>query len=477
MTSEVKKIKKDILADPIGMYRKQKPGATADQVNTLQALHRDYRALQEKHAELDNETRALSRQIGEAKKNQQPADVLISRMQEYSKQKAEVSTYLQKIELEILDLFNLEPGDTTANSTTQAVLPAHHYRDIDALAGEISVCTLGDDQEDWDAYVNGNPAASFYHLANWRHVIRQTFGHDSHYLYARDRDGQTRGVLPLIHMHSRLFGNFMVSMPYFNYGGAVADSPAIESALVNAANRLAASLGVSHVEYRDDLPRQDMPARTDKVNMILPLPGHAEDLWQSFTPKLRAQIKRPLREQLQIVRGGLEYVDDFYGIFAQNMRDLGTPVYGKALFRNLLNAFPMHANILIVRLNNRPVAGAFLVVYGGTMEIPWASTLRNVNHLSINMLMYWEILRFAIEQQCKYFDFGRSSKDAGTYQFKKQWGAIPKQLYWHYWLANGEDLPAINPHNPKYALAIKLWQRMPVSLTRLVGPYIVKNIP
>jgi FemAB-related protein (PEP-CTERM system-associated) len=269
----------------------------------------------------------------------------------------------------------------------------------------------------------------------------------------------------------------MVSMPYFNYGGAVAGHPLIETKLMHAAAEHAASLGISHIEYRDDTPRDGFPVRTDKVNMVLTLPDSHEALWQSFTPKLRAQIRRPQREKVRVLQDGKAALDDFYSVFTRNMRDLGTPVYPKAFFRHILNCFPEACRILVVRLNDRPAAACILVGHRDRLEIPWASSIRDVNHLSINMLLYWEALKFAIDKHYRHFDFGRSSRDSGTYRFKQQWGARPSQLYWHYWLKPGTALPALSPDNPRYALAINIWRRLPLSVTNRLGPLIVRNLP
>ena len=159
------------------------------------------------------------------------------------------------------------------------------------------------------------------------------------------------------------------------------------------------------------------------------------------------------------------------------MRDLGTPVYSNSFFSKILQQFPEHSKIIIVHLNNRPVAAAFLLGYKDTLEIPWASTIKDVNHLSMNMLLYWEVLKFAIKNQYQYFDFGRSSKNSSTFRFKQQWGAKPKQMYWHYWLPENVELPRLNPDNPEFALAISVWKKIPVIITKWLGPLIVKNLP
>ena len=477
MHSDINHTIKQILADPVGCFSKQNPGLPERELSGLASLWQEFCLLKNTLQDVDIQTKALSGKIGEFKKAGKDANDLILHMQAHSKEKAGISQHLQKLETDILSYFEFthEPGCSQKPAAKK--LRTHTYPDKTFNQQQISINVFGDDVENWNAYVKTNPSATIYHMAEWRQLIKNTFGHDGHYLYASGTNNKIKGVLPLIRLKSRLFGDFLVSMPYFNYGGAVADHPDIESKLMSAANDYASELNASHIEYRDDVARTDYPARTDKVNMILPLPSCKQVLWEGFTPKLRAQIKRPQRENPVVKHGHVELLEDFYRVFARNMRDLGTPVYGRSFFHHILMTFPEQSRILTISLGNKPVAAAFLIGYGETLEIPWASTVRAVNHLSINMLMYWEILGFAIENNYSFFDFGRSSKKAGTYQFKKQWGARPIQSYWHYWLSTGKTMPSLNPNNPKYRLAIEVWKRLPISVTKLVGPMIVKNLP
>jgi FemAB-related protein (PEP-CTERM system-associated) len=159
------------------------------------------------------------------------------------------------------------------------------------------------------------------------------------------------------------------------------------------------------------------------------------------------------------------------------MRDLGTPVYTKRLFENILHEFPETARICTVYDDKIPIASGFMLGYRTWLQIPWASSVKAYNRSSPNMLLYWTILEFACNEGYTHFDFGRSTLGEGTYKFKQQWGAQPLQCYWHYWLASGGDLPEINPDNPKYRLMINTWQRLPLAVTKWIGPHIVKNIP
>lgn len=328
----------------------------------------------------------------------------------------------------------------------------------------------------WDAYMRRNNG-SIYHDSRWIDLIKKVFGHDCYHLVAIEGDNIVGG-LPLTQLNSMVFGNFLVSMPYFNYGGIVADSSKVEEKLLQSAQETMNQLHCAHVEIRCNNERQfDLPVKTNKVCVLLDLPDDPEILWKSIGSKRRAQVKRPVREGVDFVYGGIDLIDDFYEVFSRNMRDLGTPVYGKDFFSEILMKFPESASIAVVRLKDKPVGAGFLIGNNGKLEIPWASTLREVNRLGVNMFLYWKILEKAIELDFQVFDFGRSSIDANTLKFKKQWGGKVEQLYWYYLLKNSEKLPDLTTKNKKFELMISFWKKLPVSMTKLIGPHIVKNIP
>lgn len=341
-----------------------------------------------------------------------------------------------------------------------------------------SVDTAGREQAaEWDRFVAGRPDGSIYHLYSWRDFYEQEFGKETHYLIARNGAGDVDGVLPLVRQKSLLFGDYLCSVPYFNYGGTLAASPEARGNLFETAAGIADSLGTRHLELRETREWEDWPTRTDKVAMLLELPSSPEQLGQQLGSKLRSQIRRPERENPAIRFGGAELLDPFYGVFSRNMRDLGTPVYSRRLFEAILTRFPDKAELVTVDVDGRPAAAAFLLHHRGTTEIPWASTVRDFNRMSINMLLYWHALTRAIERGSRVFDFGRSTVDSGTYRFKKQWGAEPRQLYWHYHLREGEAIPALNPGGGRYDVAIRLWKRLPLWLANRIGPRLVHHLP
>ena len=329
----------------------------------------------------------------------------------------------------------------------------------------------------WDAYVARHPEASAYHGFGWRGVITRAFGHHTRYLAARSAEG-IRGVVPLVLFRSKIFGRFVVSMPFLNYGGVLADSPEVEEALVAAAVDETRQAGAHYLELRHT--RQLFPrlqAKRHKVAMEVALQRSEEAQWQAIDRKVRNQVRKGQKSGLRVERGGVELLDAFYGVFARNMRDLGTPVYGIGWFREILGAFPDASRLFVVYSGQRPVAGSLVLWHRETIEVPWASALREFNPVCANVFLYWEMLRFAVERGFERFDLGRSTRGEGTFHFKRQWGAEPRELVWEYWTAGGRNLPNLSPTNPRFSAAIETWRRLPVRVTTFLGPRVVANIP
>lgn len=334
------------------------------------------------------------------------------------------------------------------------------------------------DEAAWEQFVHNHPGACGYHPVAWGSLIKRVFGHTSYYLMARDQAGGVRGVLPLVYMQSPLFGRFLTSMPFFNYGGVLADSSEARAALLDAAAEKAQGLHATHIELRQAEPLDiEWPVRSHKVSMRLELPQRYEELLKAFPSKLRSQVRRGEKDGLTVKLGGIELLNDFYRVFSRNMRDLGTPVYSKEFFAEILQVFSKDARICAVYLSGQPVAAGFVYGFRHTLEIPWASSDRRYARLAPNMSLYSAVLQYACTAGYREFDFGRSTVNSGTYRFKEQWGAKPCPLYWYYWLPTGAQLPELNPQNPKYQLAIRMWQQLPVALTQFAGPMIVKYLP
>ena len=312
----------------------------------------------------------------------------------------------------------------------------------------------------------------------WLGIFDSAMGHEVFALEAV-LAGQTFGFLPLVHVRTLLFGGFLVSLPYLNANGAIALSPDVQTKLIDRAAVLADELDVRYLELRHEKPvdHPDLTAElTTKVHMRLDLPSTYERLWKDLDPKVRNQVRKGEKQNFAVAWGGLDVLPDFYEVLSENMRDLGTPVYGKRFFADILAAFPDRAEICLLKDGLKPIAAALLLHGWGTTEVPTAASLKSYNPSCANMFMYWRLLQRSIERGQEQFDFGRSTLDGNTFRYKKQWGAVLHPATWQYAVKEGEA-PDLRPDNPRYERAIRLWQKLPVKLTQLIGPSIVRGIP
>jgi FemAB-related protein (PEP-CTERM system-associated) len=330
---------------------------------------------------------------------------------------------------------------------------------------------------EWNRYVLSHPEATGYHRAEWRGVFERGLGHRCHYLTVQS-GGTVHGILPLVEIRSRLFGRALSSLPYVNYGGVLAETAEARESLLSHAMQLARDRGLAFVVLRHR--RQvfpDLTPRTHKVTMRLPLLPDVDAMWQGLDRKVRNQVRKGEKSGLTTLSGGVELLNEFYAVFARNMRDLGTPVYGRQLFAEILGAFHTDAKIHLVRLAGATIAGALSYGYGQIVEVPSASSLREHRNLCPNHLMYWTIIQDAIRDRRTIFDFGRSTPNDGTYHFKEQWGAVPEQLWWEYGLLSGEQLPSADRKEASFQRRVEYWKKLPVSVANLIGPRIARLIP
>lgn len=329
----------------------------------------------------------------------------------------------------------------------------------------------------------------------WTETIQDSYGHSVYRLTAEK--GNEFAALDLVHMNHWLFGNSLVSMPFSDTGGFTGRSEELEPNLLRNAMSIAVNSNIPVIELRMDrvLPwlSQDflctsgikkidgqgspwLSLKTHKVRMVLELPKSPELLMAGFKSKLRSQIKKPIKEGMIKKIGKRELIEDFYSVFTSNMRDLGSPVHAKKLFVKILKHFQERADLIIVYKSKRPVAGAMVVGNDKILSNPWASSLKEYRSFSPNMLLYWEMMKYAIERGYKQFDFGRSTPGEGTHTFKEQWGSKEEKLYWYRIFLKGNPSDDTQDEQSSFSTMIKIWQMMPVGLTTLLGPSIRKSI-
>jgi FemAB-related protein (PEP-CTERM system-associated) len=331
--------------------------------------------------------------------------------------------------------------------------------------------------EAWDAFVAAHPEATGYHRWAWKGVFERGLGQRTHYLAAID--GNTvRGVLPLVEVRSWLFGRALSSLPYVNYGGVLADDPIAAAALLDAALTLARRLAVTDVLLRHR--RRQFPALLaagHKVTMLLRLAGTSGESWTALDKKVRNQVRKGEKSGVAVDSGSIELLDDFYAVFARNMRDLGTPVYGRQLFADILSTFSAEARLHVARVDGLPVAAAMSLQYRDVMEVPSASSLRAYRPLCPGHVLYWSLIRHAIDGGCRLFDFGRSTPGDGTFHFKAQWGSVPHQLWWECAGVAGLPRVEVNPRDGRFGLGVAIWKRLPLAVATRLGPHLVRRVP
>ncbi len=334
-----------------------------------------------------------------------------------------------------------------------------------------------DDSKAWDEYVKASPRATLYHRWAWRNVVERVFRHPVFYIEARDGD-DVRGVLPLVFFKKGAFGRALVSLPFVNYGGLLAESKEAEAILLSEAASLGRRCGADYVELRHaEKPEGDWPCRISKVTMLLDVSGGEKRVWENLSTKQRTRVRRAQKAGFTIVEGGRELLDPYYRAFSENMRDLASPVHDVVLFRQILEILPGNSRILVVMKDQEVVGGAFALTFRDRVEIAWSSCRRLYFKLRPNEFLFWELLRWACGRGFRVFDFGRSSPGSGTFQFKAQWGAAPVELHWQYWFRSPECAGRLDGINSRHSLARRVWTHLPVAVTRVLGPRIRRNIP
>lgn len=327
----------------------------------------------------------------------------------------------------------------------------------------------------WESFVASAPAATFFHRAEWQHILCEVFGHRTYYLYA-EHEGAIAGILPLAHINSRLFGNSLVSLPFAVYGGVVATSLEAATALEAEAEMIARSLGVDHLEYRNvtarhaDWPRQDLYVTFRKE--ILP---EEEANMLAIPRKQRAMVRKSFKNGL---RSEVDAdASRFFALYADNVRRHGTPALPRRYFDSLLRVFGKDCEVMtVVDAEGEPVSSVLSFYFRDEVLPYYAGDAVRARELAANDFKYWELMRRACARGIKIFDYGRSKVDSGAYAFKKNWGFEPQPLHYEYRLYKRDAIPQNNPNNPKYKLMIAAWRRLPLWVANRLGPLIVRNL-
>ncbi|HEX5759845.1 MAG TPA: FemAB family XrtA/PEP-CTERM system-associated protein, partial [Thermoanaerobaculia bacterium] len=321
------------------------------------------------------------------------------------------------------------------------------------------------------------PDATAFHLLGWRRVVERSFGHPAHYLTAL-ADGRITGVLPLFELRSLLFGRSLISLPFAIGGGVVAEDRAAAEALLAAAKGLAERLRVDYLELRSEKPAApDLATKDLYVTFRADLDAGEEALLRRMERKRRQMMTYAGKAGFTLRIAAADELPLFHGLFARSMRRHGTPVYPRRFLAEVLAQYPGRANLAFVEHQGRAVAGVLSLLFRGVLMPFYAGSEDGERVRGVDDFLYLELMRWGRQHGFHTFDFGRSKRGTGPYKFKTWWGMEEVPLAYQYHLVRARELPNVSPANPRYERAIRLWRRLPLPVTKLVGPWIVRRVP
>jgi FemAB-related protein (PEP-CTERM system-associated) len=329
----------------------------------------------------------------------------------------------------------------------------------------------------WADFLAGRDDATIYHDPRWGELFNRVYGLKPYYLTAM-REGRVTGILQLVEQKSLFFGHHLCSLPWFDASGILAQTADDADALIARAHELRGQTGAMWVELRQERPlAQELPSRQDKVTMLLALPGDSDTLWEGFKAKVRNQVRKAQKADMRSEAEPAGGVEIFYDVYSATMRGLGSPCHSKRFFREMGQLFAEEMLVFAVKTpEDAAVAVSLALRDGQVLRNPWAGSDWSFRAQCPNMLNYWGMLSWACENGMDAFDFGRSSQEAGTHRFKKQWGAEEVQLHWQFVMDAGQSMPDLNPESGKYKTMVACWRKLPLWLTRLLGPRIIRKL-
>jgi FemAB-related protein (PEP-CTERM system-associated) len=348
---------------------------------------------------------------------------------------------------------------------------------IAAKTAPLVVRPFQDDHEAWDRFVCEHSSGSPFHLTAWKKSIEQTFGYESKYLVVV-QGSRIRGVLPLFLVKNLLLGKVLISSPFAVYGGILADSDGAREALCTHVRHMGESLGVQYVELRNAAEEQctGLPRITRYVTFTQSIGPDERAILESIPRKTRYMVRKALEKDLK-TRHQVSDPTTFADLYSRNLRKLGTPSFPTRFFQTLLENFRGMADIREVMLGDKVVA-AVLSFYFSDQVLPYyGASDPQFNTLAPNNFMYFDLMRWGGQNGYSIFDFGRSKKVKGSYDFKSHWGMMERELPYELMLIKRKQIPNYTPTNPVFQLPILCWQRLPLSVTRILGPLLVRLVP
>lgn len=325
---------------------------------------------------------------------------------------------------------------------------------------KLKLSTSTEDKDIWNSFIESidkNQMVTVAHNPSLPRILSETFGYKSGCYFIMD-DDDIIGILPGLYIKNKY-----VSMPHFSYGGPLSTNKLIGKTqineLLNNQDYDVRSFDILSEHYNDE-----------KIICYLNLESSIDKQWTGFKSKLRSQIKNGQKKLPEIFHGRSELLLDFYKVYTQNMLRLGSPPLPKLFFENIFKYYSFgKAHITLVKIDNIAVAAGMTLSYMKFNEVCWASSNYKYNKLNVNMVLYWEMIKYSINEGNTYFSFGRSSKESNTLKFKLQWGVVAKPIFFNY---SNQKLMSLK----KMTFLSNLWKMQPINSSIFLGKIISKYI-
>jgi FemAB-related protein (PEP-CTERM system-associated) len=328
---------------------------------------------------------------------------------------------------------------------------------------------------EWDRFVASRPDSTFFHLSGWREMVRRSFGHACPYLVSRE-EGALGAIMPLTEINSRLFGHSLIGNGFCVGGGPLAAGADALAAVLKEAEAFGRARKVGYIELRDcDAAGPGWQARSDLyAGFEGPIARDEADNLKQIPRKQRAVVRKALEQGFEI---SIERtIRPFFDLYARTLRDHGTPILPRHFYENLLTVFGEACEILTVRKDGVPISSVLSFFYRDKVLPYYTGSLVEARRSGANDMMYWALMRRAVERGASVFDFGRSKVGTGPYSFKSNWGFTPRPITHQYLLLGRDTLPNLNPTNPRYAKLIAAWQRLPLPVANAISPFISRSL-
>ncbi|GGD93345.1 peptidoglycan bridge formation protein FemAB [Tsuneonella deserti] len=349
------------------------------------------------------------------------------------------------------------------------------------FASSSLVVRIADLRDRWEASrVEGfldDRCATPFHRPAWLLAIEQGTGQRACGLVA-ERHGVITGWLPLVEARSPFFPAALVSSGFGVAGGPLAETNCEATRLLEAATELAVRLSCASVEIRGGHIPADWARQTGKhANFLAPLSSDDAAQLSSIPRKQRAEVRKGL-EQAFTVRTGNGNCDRaaHFSVYAESVRNLGTPVFPRSLFDAVLDHFGKDADTLTLCLQDKPIASVLTLYHRGVAMPYWGGGTFTARATRANERLYFELMRHARERGCHTFDFGRSKVGSGAYAYKKNWGFEPTPLNYAVWSAPGSAARDVDPTSESYSGKIAMWKRLPLAVANRLGPRIARGL-